>query len=376
MHLFNRSGTLTVVGVAASFLFSGCQSTNSDQAEETGEFVPPVQAAPVELQSEVPSEEDIAKPNEAELRELEEALAAEAQSRLKEPRSLSEQAKFFGAKATRLAETKQWKLSKGDRTLILKEDSRIAQLDGVKVILDAPLKRVRGNWLLGESDRRIVLNSAFGASKAGGIGAGTIVIDPGHGGIHDGAKNERIGIKEKELALDVSLRLQGHLEAQGFKVVLTRYDDRHIELKDRPSVANGLKADLFVSVHFNAAGKPEPVGLETYMFTPAGYPSSSATEVGDDAIPYPANGLDLQNFELAYAIQKSMLTRLGREDRGVKKGRWAVLKTLECPGVLVECGFVSNDDEALLVSTAGYRERVAQALAEAILGYAGVEADS
>ncbi len=339
------------------------------------EEVEPVltEVPPPDLQSEVPQEKDIEKPSDAEFRELEEALVEEAQAKSNEPRSLQEQAKFYGAKATRLAESKEWKLTKGDRTLLLKEDSRNASLDGVKVILDAPLKRVRGNWLLSESDQVVVLDFAFGASKAGGFGAGTIVIDPGHGGIHDGAKNEKVGVMEKNLALDVSTRLQAHLERHGFKVVLTRYDDRHVELKDRPAIANGLKADLFVSVHFNAAGNPEPMGLETYLFTPAGYPSSSATEVGEDAIPFPANARDQQNFELAFAIQKSLVSRLGREDRGVKKGRWAVLKTLNCPGVLVECGFVSNDDEALLVSTAGYRERVAQSLADAILAYAGVD---
>ncbi|MDQ8197582.1 N-acetylmuramoyl-L-alanine amidase [Pelagicoccus enzymogenes] len=374
MHLSKRSGTLLSFGVAASFLLGGCQSTESGKAVEPE--VSAMEEAPSDLLGEIPLEEDIAKSREAELRELEEALAAETQPKSREPRTLAEQAKFYGAKATRLAETKQWRLSKGDRVLLLKEDSRFAELDGVKVILDAPLKRVRGSWLLGDSDRRIILNSAFGSSEAGGIGIGTIVLDPGHGGVHDGAKNERIGILEKELALDVSLRLKGHLESRGFKVVLTRYDDRHVELKDRPEIANGLKADLFLSVHFNAAGRPDPHGLETYLFTPAGYPSSSATEVGDDAVPHPANQRDQQNFELAYAIQKSMLARLGREDRGVKKGRWAVLKTLNCPGALVECGFVSNDDEALLISTAGYRERVAQSLFEAILSYAGVESDS
>lgn len=334
-----------------------------------------MKAPPADLLSEVPKQEDIEKSREAELRELEEALVAETSPKSREPRTLGEQADFFGAKATRIVDTKQWKLSNGTRTLVLKENSRIASIDGVKVILDAPLKRVRGNWLLGESDYQIVLTSAFGPPEAGGIGRGTIVLDPGHGGIHDGAVNESVGILEKELALDVSQRLQGHLEEHGFKVVLTRYDDRHVELKDRPEIANGLNADLFLSIHFNAAVSPIPKGLETYMFTPAGHPSSSATEAGDDAIQYPANTRNRQNFELAYAIQKSMVARLGREDRGVKKGRWAVLKTLNCPGVLVECGFVSNQDEAFLVGTAGYRERVAQSLVDAILGYAGIEAE-
>ncbi|EDY82605.1 N-acetylmuramoyl-L-alanine amidase domain protein [Verrucomicrobiia bacterium DG1235] len=374
MQLFKRSGTLISGGVAASFLLFGCQSTKDGLVDSPE--VAPIATEPVDLVSEVPSEDDIVKSKDAELRELEEALLEQAKPRAEEARSLEEQADRYGIEIVRLDETKHWKLSKGGRVLLLKEESRVAVLDGVKVFLDTPLKRVRGKWLLGASDERVLLDAVFGVRSTDRASVATIVLDPGHGGTEDGTKNEALGVLEKDMNLDVSLRLKGHLEKLGFKVVMTRYDDRLVELAKRPEISNGVKADLFLSVHFNAALNEKANGLETYMLTPAGHASSSGAVAGKDAIAYPGNRYDVDNFELAFRIQKSLLDRLEREDRGVKKARFKVLKTLDCPGVLAECGFVSNANEGLLISTAGYRERVAQALAEAIVAYAGNPSDA
>lgn len=368
MRIFKRSGTLIIGSVAASLFFIGCQSTEPVLVETPERE--PLLVESVEPVSEVPSEEDIVRSGEAEMRELEEDIQRKSKARSKKrPRSLAERAERLKADLVQLPDEKQWRLSKGDRSLVLKENSRMAWLNGVKVFLDEPLKQAGKDWLVGVSDSSIILESAFGDEKRVQI-VDTIVIDPGHGGSQDGTKNEELGILEKDMTLDVSLRLAEHLEREGYKVVLTRYDDRLVGLDDRAKMANGLKADLFVSVHFNAALNKEAQGLETYMLTPAGQPSSSSSKVAGDAIAYPGNRFDIDNFELACRIQKSLLDKLGREDRGVKKARFRVLKTLDCPGVLAECGFVSNQEEGLLVSTAGYRERVAQALADAIVAYA------
>ncbi|MBK1876358.1 N-acetylmuramoyl-L-alanine amidase family protein [Pelagicoccus mobilis] len=367
MRIFNRSGTLFIGGVAASLFLIGCQSTQSSRVEEVEEA--PVASPPVEVVTEVPSEQDIVRSGDAEMRELEEDLLLRKKTGDEKARSLKAIAKRLNAKLERFPEEKEWKLSKEGRTLVLKENSRIAFLDGIKVFLDRSLKKSGAYWSLGESDEKIILEPVFGVSATVSQ-VSTVVIDPGHGGSQDGTKNESLGVLEKEMTLDVSLRLSEHLEKAGFKVVLTRYDDRLVGLDDRAKMANGLKADLFVSVHFNAALNKEAKGLETYLLTPAGEPSSSSSEPGGDVVAYPGNRFDAANFELAYRIQSSLLERLGREDRGVKKARFRVLKSLDCPGVLAECGFVSNRDEGLLVSTAGYRERVAQALADAILEYA------
>lgn len=367
MRILKRSGTLTIGCVAASLLLLGCQSTRTGPVEEPE---PPKEVAVASMPvGEIPEEEEIVRSRDAELRELEEDLQRRAKARSKRPRSLEERADRLKLQLSQIPEEEQWVLAKDGRTLIVKENSRIALLDGVKVFLDEPLKKVGTDWVFGASDSRIVLESVFGdVSRSRNVD--TVVIDPGHGGSQDGTKNEALGVLEKEMTLDVSLRLSEHLKRAGFKVVLTRYDDRLLGLDDRSKFANGIKADLFVSVHFNAALNKDAQGLETYMLTPAGQPSSSSNAAGADAVAYPGNRFDLENFELAYRIQDSLLKRLGREDRGVKKARFRVLKALDCPGVLAECGFVSNQNEGLLISTAGYRERVAQALADAIIAYA------
>jgi len=367
MRIFKRSGTLFFGSVAASLFLIGCQSTQTGPVDEP--VAAPIAAEPVDLVGEVPSEQDIVRTRDAQLQELEEDLQQRDKARAKRPRSLEERAERLKLELSQIPNEEQWKLTDGTHSLVFKENSRIAFLDGVKLFLDESLKQEGKVWIVGASDSRIILESVFGAGvRARPID--TVVIDPGHGGSQDGTKNESLGILEKEMTLDVSLRLAEHLEEAGLKAVLTRYDDRLVGLDDRSKMANGLKADLFVSVHFNAALNKDAQGLETYMLTPAGQPSSSSEKVGGDSVAYPGNRFDLQNFELAYRIQDSLLERLGREDRGVKKARFRVLKSLDCPGVLAECGFVSNQNEALLVSTAGYRERVAQALADAIIEYA------
>lgn len=373
MQFFNRSGSLILGSVAASFLFFGCESTGDKSPVEAE--VAPIASEPVELVSEVPDEATLEEARQAKLREIEEKLAEQAKSKVRAPQSIEEQAERLGAEIVRIEATQQWKLSKGGRSLLVKEGSRNAELDGIKISLDTPLSRVKGKWLLAESDERNLLQALFAKPLVSQRQINTIVIDPGHGGSQDGTKNETLGILEKEMTLDVSLRLRKHLEGLGFKVALTRYDDRLVELKERSEIANGFKADLFVSVHFNSGPDLGATGLETFALTPAGYPSTSGSAPEEGAGSFAGNRFDAENLAFAFCVQKSLVERLGREDRGVKKARFAVLKGLNCPGVLAECGFVSNQVEGRLISTAGYRERVAQALMEAIVTYAGTGAD-
>ncbi len=285
-------------------------------------------------------------------------------------RSFSSQARRLGAGIIHLEGSREWQAVKDNRLLTVSKGSRLAVLDGVKLYLDEAMLQKRGRWLLGASDERLILGSVFSPPASEARVIETIVLDPGHGGTENGTANADLGLLEKNLNLDVSERLQKHLEGLGYKVVFTRYDDRVVPLEERPEISKGVQADLFVSVHFNAALNEEAAGLETYMLTPEGQPSTSGKKADADAIAYPANRFDKQNFELAFRIQKSMLSRLQRADRGVKKARFKVLKTLDCPGILVECGFLSNGEESLLISTAAYRERLALSLADAIDAYA------
>lgn len=369
MSIFKRGNAL-VFGCVALLYFGGCKS-----AEQSAVSSAPTdsaqEAAAVEREDSAVSESAL-ETDEANVAETVEQVAKE---QTKASRSLVEQAEKFGATASQDKDSDLWVIEKGASKLTVKEDSRMATLDGVSIWLDSPVTQTRGRWVIGQSDEAIVLQSAFGTAEAP-PGINLIVIDPGHGGTEDGSKNKGQALVEKELNLDLSLRLQKHLESLGFKTVLTRYDDRQVDLKKRPEIANAAGADLFISVHFNAAQNKDANGLETYLLTPTGQISTGDTELSEkEKLGYPGNRFDLQNFQLAYRIQKSMIGRLKRTDRGVKKARWAVLKNLDCPGVLVECGFVSNQSEAQLVGTAGYRERMAMALADAIAAFAGRDTD-
>ncbi len=368
MHRFRRIGFGAAIGAAVSIWLAGCQSARPTGPQTIEADPVPAPEAPV---APVPSDPAPPTVEEAETRSPRPERGAERGERTgRAAKSFAAQAERYGAAVTKVSEGAEWQASKGNRLLTLTESSRLATLDGVSVYLDHAFGQRRGRWSLSDSDEALILASAFGDRAADGRKVRTIVLDPGHGGTEEGTRNEGLGLLEKHLNLDVCERLGAHLEKLGYRVTFTRYDDRLVPLEARAQLANGVNADVFVSVHFNAALNREAIGLETYLLTPAGQPSTSRLVAGDDAVAYPGNQYDLANFELAFRIQKAMLARLQRDDRGVRKSRFVVLRDLQCPGVLVECGFLSNPDESLLVSTPVYREKLARTLAEAIDGYA------
>lgn len=197
-----------------------------------------------------------------------------------------------------------------------------------------------------------------------------IVIDPGHGGSDPGAQHKGYGLFEKNLALDLALKLKAQLQSKGFEVFLTRESDIKLSLQERPQIAKRFQADLFISLHFNAASAKDVMGIETYVLTPVGQPSTGRGHLEtDDLQMMTGHDWDIPNICLGYAIQAALSDQVKGEDRGVKRARFAVLKSLECPGVLLECGFLSNDQEANRLKQAAYRDLLATAIATGILSY-------
>ncbi len=203
-----------------------------------------------------------------------------------------------------------------------------------------------------------------------------IVLDPGHGGIDPGTENKRVGLSEKTATLDVALRMKKILELQGWRVLLIRTEDRELskdkkaDLLLRDEFANKNKADLFLSIHFNSA--PESIaGIETYTMAPQ-FMRSTGDETGDDMtnVAYPGNRLDYANLLFGAQLHRAMRATLKTPDRGFKRARKAVLRMLDCPGVLVECAYLSNDAEARRVATPEFRQQIAEALAQGVQGYA------
>lgn len=173
----------------------------------------------------------------------------------------------------------------------------------------------------------------------------TIVVDPGHGGIHPGAVYE--GVQEKDLTLSISLKLRDELVARGYNVVLLREEDITLDIYDRAYIANDLGADLFVSVHCNASGTvPTYQGIYTYY-----HPSSN------------------RGKRLAEAIQKPLCQITGGIDRGVRSADFVVLRETEMCAVLVETGFMSNSEELARLCDETYQGKLAQGIAEGVVRY-------
>lgn len=207
----------------------------------------------------------------------------------------------------------------------------------------------------------------------------TIVIDPGHGGTDPGKQNLRLKLDEKDLTLDVSLRLKRLLEQLGYRVLMTRTTDKRfsnnpiIDLPLRADFANKESADLYLSIHFNAVDHdPQRVaGTETYVLTPqfqiSTQPEQEKKMIGER---YPGNQQDFANALLGYNLHRQLVGELKSSDRGYKRYRLAVLRTLHCPGALVEAAYLSNDAEARKLATPEFRQKIAEALANGIRNYA------
>jgi N-acetylmuramoyl-L-alanine amidase len=198
-------------------------------------------------------------------------------------------------------------------------------------------------------------------------GRRVIVVDPGHGGSESGTQSAE-GNLEKDYTLDWGLRLAELLRGNGWTVVLTRTNDVQLSLLDRIAIADRHKADLFVSLHFNAAMQPYHAGIETYCVTPMGMPSSLTRGYEDNtSLVFPNNLFDAQNLQLALNIHQSMLAVTKGRDRGIRRARFmTVLRGQSRPAVLLEGGYLTNPDEAKLIDSEDYRQILAQAVAQAL----------
>jgi N-acetylmuramoyl-L-alanine amidase len=223
-------------------------------------------------------------------------------------------------------------------------------------------------------------------TRALGLKIGRIVIDAGHGG-HDTGTIGPSGLMEKDLCLDVSLRVGRLIEQRlpGAQVVFTRDDDTFVPLEQRTTIANDARADLFLSVHANSSPDHKARGIETYYLNFTG--SSGAMEVAARENALSGNAVhDLQDIvkkiarnekieesrDLAGNIQDSLAKRMenlnrGERDRGVRKAPFVVLIGANMPSVLSEISFLSNPADEQWLKKPENRQRVAEGL------YRGIE---
>jgi N-acetylmuramoyl-L-alanine amidase len=263
--------------------------------------------------------------------------------------------------------------------LELEVDSRDSAANGVRFFLGEAVRSFKGRVWIARIDAELLLTPILrpGLNQARIPELRTIVLDPGHGGRDAGKVNPRLNLAEKNLTLDTAARLKKLLDAQGFKVVLTRTADRYLDLIERAETAGRLRADLFISLHFNSvqSGAERTTGVEVFTLTPQLQFSTSDpshVEVAEAKKSNPGNKSDHWNTVAGYALHREMLKALQASDRGLKRARLKVLVLAPCPAVLVESGYLSNDAEARQIGTPAYRQKIAEAIANGVRTYAAM----
>jgi N-acetylmuramoyl-L-alanine amidase len=220
-----------------------------------------------------------------------------------------------------------------------------------------------------------------------GLKVGRVVIDPGHGGRDTGTIGPS-GLREKDLVLDVSLRLKKLLEDKaGTEVILTRDSDEFIPLEERTAIANQLEADLFVSVHANAARNRKASGIETYVLDFAQSPEEREVASSENASAqrniseledllrkialgdYSHESRNLARVVQTHLVDASQRTFAGKQNRGIKQAPFIVLIGSNMPSILTEIGFISNPSVEKFYKKDESREMIAEALFLGIRDY-------
>lgn len=285
--------------------------------------------------------------------------------------SLREVAREFGMRLRVDAEAGAVRLEGRGMTLAWERGERRVRVNGILVYHGEPLVQEGRRFWLDERDVERVLRPLVQPQRVEHSGpVRRIILDPGHGAGDSGAQTPALGLKEKERNLTFAKILRRQLEAAGYAVALTRETDELIPLLERPRMAAELGGDLFLSLHFNGTQNPEVRGAENFVLTHVGMRSTPQAEAREtDALTHPGNAFDGPSLLLAYQLQRAMVEELGLLDRGVKQARFVVLREAQMPSVLLEPGFMTHPEEALLIADDAFLERLAVAVVGAVRAY-------
>ena len=246
---------------------------------------------------------------------------------------------------------------------------------------DAPARATKAREI-----RSAALGSGTSLAAQLGLKTRRVVVDAGHGGKDTGAIGPR-GVREKDLTLAIARRVGARLKSLGFEVVMTRKGDAFVSLDERTRIANEAHADLFVSIHCNAARRRKLEGVETwtlnvssnrYAARLAAFENAEADRTVSDLrliladLATKANASDAR--DLAQAVQSSLVrtlrSRVGPvRDHGVKQALFYVLLGTRMPSILVETGFISNPAEEARLKSARFQEGTAEAIARGVKEY-------
>lgn len=173
-------------------------------------------------------------------------------------------------------------------------------------------------------------------------GVKRVVIDAGHGGTDCGAI--RNGINEKDITLDVSKRVEALLKKQGYQVTMTRTNDIYVSLADRVAISEANAPDIFVSIHVNSSTRPEITGIETHYY-------------------------HQESLNLAQTVHSSIASTIKSNNRGLFKSKFYVINHTTAPAILIEIGFISNDNERAQLVSEKRKQDTAKAIVEGINNY-------
>lgn len=210
----------------------------------------------------------------------------------------------------------------------------------------------------------------------------TVVIDPGHGGKDPGAIGN--GLKEKDLVLSIGKYLSQELK-KDFNVVMTRDTDEFITLQNRSKIANGLQANLFISLHINSSTSTKMNGMEIFYFSKksssyakkiAKFENSFAEKYGEDTkkivqivtdISY--NNNKSESIKLAEKLNNDLSKRMNMKNRKIHGANFAVLRGVNCPGILIETGFIRNKSDSRKLKNRTNRKIIAKEIAKHVREY-------
>lgn len=238
--------------------------------------------------------------------------------------------------------------------------------------------------------RFVLMLAVLVAGPSSALARPLVVLDPGHGGPEIGARSP-VGVHEKDVVLSISQLTADVLRDKGFRVRLTRTEDKNIAFGARVGIANSRKAAVFVSIHANSAPVRSRRGIECYILSAeasdkrtaallakeeghAAHQSADQNDTGDHLsgilFDLAQTQAHADSARLARRLQDSLGRLAGlKPSRGLRQAPFAVLKGARMPAVLVELGYLSNPEQARFLSSRKGQKRVAERLASGISSY-------
>jgi N-acetylmuramoyl-L-alanine amidase len=291
--------------------------------------------------------------------------------------------------------TRRITLNKDNHRINLMAGERDVLVDGLSQHLEHPVDIYKGEVVVPDKFKTEVLDVLFKKSYEHPLGQAAlskikkVVIDAGHGGNDPGAIG-KTGLREKDVVLDIARKLSQLFSENGIEVVMIRSHDTFITLEQRAKIANRSGADLFLSIHANANRVRWLNGLEVYYVSPYIDDDKRAMQAAqnldldlnrasftDASLNLKATLWDMlytynraESISLAYFLCDSMRHSLNIKILGVKAAGFSVLKGTQMPAVLIEVGFLSNNDEECLLRNSYYRQQVADAIFQGTRDYA------